>query len=114
MDPTTSVVMAALAIVSLCVQGVFKLVGVINQRKSAPSKSSLPPGPPADFDARFRVVEKQVDDLHDWHNVSDPTTGVKSWIVSPEWLQTLKAIEKHVGQQTNILARLRDLAEDKT
>lgn len=113
MDSDTSIVLAFIAVISLMAQGMVKAMSMLATRKAAKSDPAPPKfnadqsgsfgrvlltsDIPADFANRFQKLESKIDDLHKGI-VEHPVTGQRS-----EWLDTLKLIEKHMGDQVKIL-----------
>lgn len=62
----------------------------------------------------LRRVEREVHDLHNWHDVNDPDTGAKIWYSSRSMSKMLDKLGDHLDEQTKCLQRLcRDSEEIK-
>ncbi len=48
-------------------------------------------------------MEKQIDDLHVWHDVTDPSTGAKMWYVQKSLEDSVSKLATAIETQTNVM-----------
>lgn len=54
---------------------------------------------------------RKIDDLHEWHNVTDPTTGAKIWYVQKALLDGVKATADATNAQIHLIEEIRTVTK---
>ena len=74
-----------------------EVLGFLSRRKNDDNASSST--------GRMQLMQKQVQDLHEWHNVNDDD-GVKRWYVKHSLENTIQNIADAINTQNQILHQL--------
>ena len=57
---------------------------------------------------RVETIVDLVDDLHDWHDVTDPQTGAKIWYHQKTLEHSVERLAEAIEHQTTIMQKLFD------
>lgn len=90
-------------VIQLGVGGIFavltlKLVFDFLNARNKPSLESI--------QREVMETRKKTQDLWEWHNVSDPHTGLKSWYTPRESQAIMTGVRREVGKQTDAIHEL--------
>lgn len=52
---------------------------------------------------KVEKIQDRTDDLHEWHNITDPTDGTKIWYVKKSLEDTIGRLSDNIATQTQVL-----------
>ncbi|MHC4065193.1 MAG: hypothetical protein ACYSUI_11955 [Planctomycetota bacterium] len=61
---------------------------------------------------QLEIVADQTDDLWQWHNVTDPSTGAKIWYVQQSLENAIISLSESIDTQTQVMRSLCDEFKD--
>ncbi len=66
---------------------------------------------PSDND-NFRKMDQRIDDLWEWHNVTDPSTGAKIWYIQKSLEDSVSKLAGAIESQTKVMQRMYEEMKD--